>query len=169
MPPEKPVLYHIFVGHIIIYVMLTNDYFGFIGPFAIMPRLRGHHLICLHFFGGEGYSKEFVENLKSVLATAGRRPVEIYEGPDDVCRKCFHLKNEVCGFSDCADEEIRKMDQRALDLLRAVCGTKALWEEIRQYLPRIFGEWYTSYCRSCGWRKACENNGFFRDLVRTLK
>lgn len=40
-----------------------------------MIRLRGHHLICLHFYRGEGYSREFVENLEDIVrrAKGGRR------------------------------------------------------------------------------------------------
>ncbi|HDL01563.1 MAG TPA: DUF1284 domain-containing protein, partial [candidate division Zixibacteria bacterium] len=31
-----------------------------------MVRLRAHHLICLHFYRGEGYSEGFIENLETV-------------------------------------------------------------------------------------------------------
>jgi hypothetical protein len=34
-------------------------------------KLRGHHLICLQFFKGEGYSKIFVENAKQIVENWG--------------------------------------------------------------------------------------------------
>ncbi len=35
-----------------------------------MLYLRGHHLICLHFFPGYGYDASFVESLRNVLKRA---------------------------------------------------------------------------------------------------
>ncbi|WP_460180906.1 hypothetical protein [Thermodesulfovibrio sp. TK110] len=42
-----------------------------------MISLRRHHFICLHFFTGEGYNREFIENLYAVLDRAKDEPVVV--------------------------------------------------------------------------------------------
>jgi len=51
-------------------------------------RLRGHHLICLQFFRGEGYSPEFVENLAHVITNATESGALVVAGADRVCAAC---------------------------------------------------------------------------------
>lgn len=130
-----------------------------------MPGLRGHHLICLHFFGGEGYSAPFVENLKEILARAEGSIVETCEGGDDVCLKCPHLKGNRCIYSDDADGNIRNMDRRALNLLNLDPGIKIGWNYIKVRLPGIFHEWYKAECIRCSWRWACEKNSLYQQMV----
>ncbi len=129
-----------------------------------MPRLRGHHLICLHFFDGEGYSEDFVENLRAVLNAAEDNDVEVITGADDVCGKCPHFRNQRCQFNETADEEVREMDAVALSLLKLAPGTKSEWKEIREILPVLFSQWYNSYCAGCDWKRACERSEFFKRL-----
>ena len=81
------------------------------------PKLRGHHLICLQFYRGEGYSEDFVKNLESVLEKARERGVLIVEGADDVCRSCPYLIDGKCSYKEGAEEEIRYLDMLALTLL----------------------------------------------------
>ena len=62
-----------------------------------MLKLRGHHLVCLHYFQGEGYSREFVCNLQELVHRAEKgEPVEVVVGPDDVCRACPNLRKGRC-------------------------------------------------------------------------
>lgn len=52
-------------------------------------RLRGHHLLCLLGYRGKGYSEGFCRNMTEVYETLRTRPdtpIEIVEGPDDICR-----------------------------------------------------------------------------------
>ena len=122
-------------------------------------RLRGHHLICLHFFSGEGYNFEFVANLRKVLERAeSRGEIEICTGADDICRKCSHLKGERCFYDKNSDNEIRKMDRKAIKLLRLSAHGKVKWLKIRDKIPEIIKEWANTYCKACGWRKACEKS-----------
>ena len=122
-------------------------------------KLRGHHLICLHFFRGEGYNYEFVANLKEILERAwSGEKIEICSGADDVCKKCPHLKGKMCHFDGDADNEIRKMDRIAIKLLRLSAQGKFNWSEIRDKIPEIIEEWTGLYCKTCGWRKACEKS-----------
>ncbi|MEW6003071.1 MAG: DUF1284 domain-containing protein [Nitrospirota bacterium] len=127
-------------------------------------RLRGHHLICLHFFSGEGYSRDFTENLKVVLRMAKEEVIEIREGPDDICKKCPYLKSGKCLFDEDAEEEIREMDKKALNLLKLSPGRKIKWDEIEKGLPEIFREWSESYCGDCDWRWACEKKVSYQEL-----
>jgi hypothetical protein len=120
-------------------------------------KLRGHHLICLHFFRGEGYSPEFIERLTKILerAEAGE---EIVVSPiaDEVCRICPYLKGVKCIYNKGADTEIREMDKTALKLLGLRNRDKVQWLNIREMLPDIFPEWAGKYCVKCDWRWVCE-------------
>ncbi|MDP2992563.1 MAG: DUF1284 domain-containing protein [Deltaproteobacteria bacterium] len=129
-----------------------------------MPVLRGHHLICLYFFAGEGYAAEFIENLRSTLNAAKSEPIEICAGADDICGKCPYLKDGLCRYNKNAEEEIKKMDNAALRLLKLTPGTQIKWSGIEERLPEIFFEWHKSYCGDCDWKIACEKKKLFQVL-----
>lgn len=126
-----------------------------------MPLLRGHHLICLHFFDGEGYDDVFIRNLEDTLRRAKEEDVEISSGADDVCVACLHLKHGRCMQTENADKDIREMDAKALTLLGLSISDRVSWKGFKDKIPGIFAEWYSLYCADCDWRKACEKSSFF--------
>jgi hypothetical protein len=129
-------------------------------------KLRGHHLVCLHFFKGEGYSPEYVENLREILkrAEAGEE-IEVSSGVDDVCRMCPNLKGEICFYREDAEAGIREMDMAALLLIGTRSNDKVLWLDTQKRLPNIFPEWSRKYCKVCGWRGVCEKLETFYSLA----
>jgi hypothetical protein len=133
-----------------------------------MPSLRGHHLICLHFFHGESYDQEFIDNLESILLKIGDGAVEIVSGADHICLKCPFLKDMICQYSTSAEEDIRDMDEKALELLNLSVGTQAKWSKMKEALPSLFNQWYASHCKDCDWQKDCEKNTLFRRLRNGL-
>ncbi len=128
-----------------------------------MLRLRGHHLICLHFFTGEGYDDIFIENLKNVLERTETEDVEICGEADEICVKCPYLKDNKCNFDEHADEQIKEMDKSALNLLEITKNSIA-WDKIKGNIPEIFPQWFRKYCIECDWRKACEKNHYYQRL-----
>jgi hypothetical protein len=126
-----------------------------------MGKLRGHHLICLHFYDGEGYDEPFIENLEQVLEEIEREGVEVTADPDDVCEPCPHRQADRCTFSRTADREIREMDARALALLGLAPGKRVGWTWLRNTVETIFPEWYATHCHLCTWRSACEKSDLF--------
>lgn len=129
-----------------------------------MTKLRGHHLICLHFYEGEGYDRSFIDSLEKTLEEIEAAGVEVAEGADDVCAPCPHRTEEACTMSETADREIREMDARALALLNIPVGRKAGWSFLRDTVAAVFPEWYESYCFACNWRPACEKKDLFWQL-----
>lgn len=123
--------------------------------------LRGHHLICLHFYDGEGYDDAFIKNLEDTLRSAEEDEIEISSGADDVCAACLHLKHDRCEQTDSADENIREMDAMALKLLDLSVSDRVRWNVLQDKIPGIFPEWYLRYCIDCDWKGACEKNSFF--------
>ena len=128
-------------------------------------KLRGHHLICLHFFRGEGYSAEFTANLREILKRAGTgERIEVASEADNVCNICPYLKGQECFYRKESDPEIRGMDREALMLLELKVRDIVLWPDIREKIPAIFRRWSEEFCRVCDWRLACEKNAFFWQL-----
>lgn len=125
-----------------------------------MIYLRGHHLICLHFFTGEGYSREFVENLYSVIDRAMDENIHVAEGADDICKKCPYLINNICK----DEKEIAEMDKTALELLKLKTTNTVSWDEIKKKLPEIFHHWYKIYCLPCTYLKICSKTSLFKSL-----
>ncbi len=133
-----------------------------------MPRLRGHHLICLHFFHGKGYDDNFIKNLNKVITLAEKETVTISSGADDVCSHCVHLKQSRCTSSDNAEKAILKMDIKARALLGVSEGDNVSWTELKKRAERIFSDWYFQYCSECEWKKACEKDRYFMKLLSQL-
>lgn len=127
-------------------------------------NLRGHHLICLHFFEGEGYNANFVVNLKNIMQRVENEMIKVCDGADSVCEKCPYLKDYKCQYDKNADDEVREMDVVALSYLKIENGTEIGWDELRKRIPDIFPEWFTTYCYDCDWLKVCEKNEFYQKL-----
>ena len=112
-------------------------------------KLRGHHLICLHFFKGKGYNPEFIKNLRKIIKRAeDGEEIEVYPGPDDVCTMCPYLKGKICFYDNEAESEIKEMDGNALKLLGVKHLDKVVWLNIKNKIPEVFSQWSKIYCRA---------------------
>jgi uncharacterized protein len=128
--------------------------------------LRGHHLICLHFYNGEGYGPEFIDNLCKIKRRAkDGEGIEVSCGVDDICTLCPYLKAGKCLYKEDADTEIMEMDQAAAGLLKVTTGERVRWQDLKKKIPEIFGIWSKKYCKGCDWLKACEKETQFKELT----
>jgi hypothetical protein len=83
-----------------------------------MVRLRGHHLLCLLTFVGEGYTPSFTRNYRRIAERlSGGEPIEIVEGPDDICRPMLGLPD-----AHCRNESIHERDRHALGAIADLLG-----------------------------------------------
>jgi hypothetical protein len=125
----------------------------------VSAQLRGHHLICLQFYRGQGYSDEFVANLDRVQSSAAETPATIVSGPDDVCAACPGLGADgTCQHPDTGEAEALRIDSLALQLVDAAIGETLSLSQAR---VRLSGDvdaqdrWRAESCASCVWESAC--------------
>ena len=118
----------------------------------MIPKLRGHHLVCLHFFKGEGYSEDFIEN---IYITLKNPKMEVVDGADDICAKCPYLEDGNCASNEYSDEDIRAQDAEALRLLELEPGAIVEWGKVAKMLPPILDEWKSLFCGECSYLKTC--------------
>ncbi len=115
----------------------------------------------LHFFRGEGYNKDFVENLRRIIEKAESEFVRVVNGADDVCKKCPYNVNGICNYSETSEEEVRELDELALNLLSIKVGDTVTWNEIREKIPEVIDTWKKKACKSCGWKNVCLKNQIY--------
>jgi hypothetical protein len=124
-------------------------------------RLRGHHLICLQFFRGEGYLEAFVDNLTGVIERATDAPALLVDIADDVCAACPGLGEDgTCADPAAGEAEIRRLDQLAFDVLGVRPGSRLSLAEARARLSAdaiATGRWRFEACAGCAWEDVCEH------------
>lgn len=125
----------------------------------MIAELRGHHLICLQFYRGEGYSPTFIGNVKRVIALAAQNPALIVSGPDDICAECPGLAADgTC--TDPGEAEVLRIDSLALTVLDAAIGESLSLAGARARLESDavgVGRWRAEACADCTWEAVCEN------------
>lgn len=121
-------------------------------------RLRAHHLICLHFFRGEGYTKEYVENLREVLKRVKDEEIEVISGADEVCCPCPYLKD-----GSCLKEEVADLDFLAMRLLDIKPGDRTSWSYVEGKLKGLLGVWKLYACSDCEYNQICNRDERWRD------
>lgn len=119
-------------------------------------RIRGHHLICLQYFHGEGYSPEFVRNLFSVIQRLVHgEKATVVVGPDDVCAACPALADGQCAQEPENEEAIRILDQLALEMLELEPGQEFEWGPTTLSVQRFIERWRALACEGCEWEEQC--------------
>lgn len=133
-------------------------------------RIRGHTLLCLQGFRGEGYSPDFVENLSVIhgrLAASPETPVEVTLQPDSVCTACPNLKSDGCHLKGPGSEgEMKKQDQEVMSRLGIAEGALLPWGEILHRIARkIEGSDLVEICGTCRWLPL----GYCREGIEKMK
>lgn len=130
-----------------------------------MTSLRGHHLICLHFFRGEGYDAAFIENLVRVIDRTKTEGTKVQSGADDICSSCPNLAGGECNYKGGNNERIEGLDATALSLLGLKSGENADWMALKRKLPEIFSEWVEGACLKCDFLDTCRSTDLWKNLA----
>lgn len=119
-------------------------------------KLRGHHLICLHFYRGEEAEPAYRKNLLEIIFRAeNNERITAIIGPDDVCSCCPYLSGIRCSFEKGSDSAIRIMDEKALELLNLEPGVSVNWSALKKKIAGVLEVWKADYCGDCAWSAAC--------------
>ena len=120
-----------------------------------MFKLRPHHGICIGFFQGKGYSKEFTEHMTDTIKYLEENNPQICvaSSTDEICRACPNNINGQCN----GDEKVSAIDRRCLDAVNIKDSTiinykdyKALIKE--KILDKAIG---INICKDCQWSHIC--------------
>ncbi|MHB1000620.1 MAG: DUF1284 domain-containing protein [Armatimonadota bacterium] len=133
-----------------------------------MIRLRAHHILCLHGFKGEGYSTEFVDNMRRVHQSLKDNPessVQVTDMPDDICAACPNLSNEGC-FGENRNNEVNiaGKDSIVMARLNILPGDIYTAVELFNLATDCFAGGLRDVCSSCKWfesgwcEKGLQNN-----------
>ena len=118
--------------------------------------LRGHHLLCLQGFQGYGYDNTFVENMEMINRARKTEnvTVELTNSPDDICRSCPNLKNNLCE-NETQNQRIIDMDNEVLLKL----DTSKEYDSIDLFenVEKLFNSKKSVYniCSNCMWHDEC--------------
>ncbi|AMD17032.1 hypothetical protein TL18_02730 [Methanobrevibacter sp. YE315] len=118
--------------------------------------LRGHHLLCLKGFQGYGYDENFTENMIEVNEKRKLPQTNVYltNAPDDICKACPNLKNNICG-DELQNERIINMDNEVLNKLDISKEHNSV--DLFEKIDNIFNtkESVSKICFECMWHDKC--------------
>jgi len=118
--------------------------------------IRGHTLLCLQGFRGEGYSPSFIDNLARIhrrLQDTPETPVRAVVRPDAICDSCPHLGPFGCQLKgERFEREMRAQDREVLRRLAIGEGQVLAWREILKKIASSLGAGVLpEICGSCRW------------------
>lgn len=113
-------------------------------------KIRPHHLLCTQAYEGNGYNKEFIDNMDKnikILRECKSYKVEIKSALDNLCIGCPHNNKDVCS----TQEKVMNMDKKVLeyfDIKEGIYEYKMLIDKIQR---KINKDIFTDICSECEW------------------
>ncbi|TCL54602.1 hypothetical protein EDD76_11925 [Kineothrix alysoides] len=118
-------------------------------------EIRPHHGLCLSFFGGKGYSSEFVKHMAEIKAEVSKNPtVLLHSRTDEICSVCPHNKNGTCE----SEEKVQRYDKEVLRLCSLDQKAEIEWKLFEQLLNEnilVAGK-REAVCGDCEWNAICK-------------
>ena len=113
-------------------------------------------MLCLQGFQGYGYDEDFVKNMTEInfLRKQKHTTVLLTDGPDDICKKCPNLKNNLCQ-DHYKNEIIKTMDIEVLSKFESKKEYDSL--DLFEKVEYIFNskESVSKICSNCMWHEKC--------------
>ena len=121
-----------------------------------MILLRPHHLLCVKFYVGKGYSKEFCDNMASLIDRLNSgETVTLVKGKDDLCAHCPHCINSICATKEKSDA----FDQRVLTGVSLAYGTVRDYSQLKRLTDYMIAtKVINGICKECNWLDLCQQN-----------
>ncbi|KAA1195438.1 DUF1284 domain-containing protein [Photorhabdus heterorhabditis] len=120
--------------------------------------LRGHHLLCILTYAGNGYSPSFIENYNKIIPRIRDEDILIVAGPDDIC---MPLLGEDA--PHCLGESVIIRDSHALEAVSTLMG----WPVEIGHILRLDSAYFRqarwafrrgivrAACVGCEWEQLC--------------
>lgn len=116
-------------------------------------KLRPHHINCLFFYEGKGYSEEFVKNMDKIVGHLKSTPVQkitLQVENDKLCSACPHLKEKVC----ISQEKVKQLDQATLEAYGLKVREIYPFEFIKENIYKNYSaKTFEKICSPCEWYK----------------
>ncbi|MGE3154343.1 MAG: DUF1284 domain-containing protein [Nitrospiraceae bacterium] len=133
-------------------------------------RLRGHTLLCLQGFRGEGYSPEFVANMAAIhqaLTQSHGSQIEVIAAPDVICAACPHRQPTGCRANGERSEEVMiEQDHVVMRRLGLNVGDRLRWGDLLDRIRNsIDGDELPAICGNCRWLRL----GYCREGINRLR
>ncbi|MFU0832057.1 MAG: DUF1284 domain-containing protein [Oscillospiraceae bacterium] len=122
----------------------------------ILP-LRPHHALCLQFFIGKGYGKNFIANMAAVKKHLNQYPdqsILLISGEDSLCSLCPNNQDGVCQTA----EKSKRYDRRCLDACGLHIGQILPWRQLNCIMRSSVALSVTAraaICSDCQWDSIC--------------
>ncbi len=130
-----------------------------------MISLRPHHGLCLFYFVGEGYSDEFIENMRRVSDLLNRKNalIRLTPGVDDICLACPHNIQRVCK----EEPRVSRMDGKVLDLCRLKPDAFIRYSDFEDCVKNriLLAGNQNLVCAGCQWEELCHGSLSGRDSI----
>ena len=116
--------------------------------------IRAHHGMCLAFFIGKGYSREFTEhmqNMKDILKT--NPSVKIVSKADDICSACPNNQRGICTSA----EKVAEYDKSVLLHCGMSDGDVISFQHFEElvYNHILLSGKREEICGDCRWNSLC--------------
>ena len=125
-------------------------------PWKETLELRGHHLLCLLGYHGQGYSPQHQEEMWVVKHRLHYFPETWVQGkaaPDGVCQVCPWLREEGCFLQERPREgSVVSLDRRVLARL-GLDGARPWQEVLGRVRERVRAADLPDICSPCPWLK----------------
>lgn len=141
-----------------------------VGKFSTPLMIRGHTLLCLQGFRGEGYSAAFIAEMAAahrLLAASPETPVQVVARPDLFCRACPNLAADGCALKGPGFERsMETQDRDVMARLEIAEGEILPWREVLHRIARrAAGSDLDAICGGCRWLPL----GYCREGIDALK
>ena len=127
-----------------------------------MLLLRPHHINCMFFYRGLGYSNTFIKGMNSILSLIKNNPntrIKLIVNCDNLCDNCPNMQaNKSC----MSKENVAKLDYNALNVYNLKENQDYIFSDIINNIYKNFdSNKFHRICSSCNWYK----EGVCSDLI----
>ncbi|MGN0166195.1 MAG: DUF1284 domain-containing protein [Lachnospiraceae bacterium] len=116
--------------------------------------IRAHHGMCLAFFRGKGYSKEFTQHMKQLQSVLAQNPfVKIVCDADEICSVCPNKIGEKC----ISAKKVAEYDQQVLNRCGITEGQVMPYSAFERlvYDRILLSGKREEICGECQWNTLC--------------